>query len=363
VVSREGIKTDPEKISAVRDWPIPRTKKQVRSFLGFCSYYRKFVKGFSLIAKPLFSLTEDSVKFIWTEECGEAFKELKERLIASPILSYPDNQGRFILDTDASNHGIGAVLSQKQEGTEKIIAYFSRVLNKSERNYCVTRRELLAIVESLKSFHHYLYGSRFVVRTDHISLRWLMSFNNLEGQLARWLERIQQYDFEIIYRGGKSHGNADGLSRRPCVEKSCNYCNKTELKEKEKIARIILGGNNLENWRKEQLEDATLVKIIRGKEEGQRPARQEIASEGPSAKAYWLQWDSLLLRDGVLQRKWESPNLKTSIFQIIVPQKKIKQILEEVHDSPSGGHFGVNKTLDKIRKRFYWVTCKNDVED
>jgi len=112
-----------------------------------------------------------------------------------------------------------------------------------------------------------------------------MSFKNLEGQLARWLEHIQQYDFEIIYRGGKSHGNADRLSRRPCVEISCNYC-KTEIKEKEKIARIILGGNNLENWRKEQLEDATLAKIIRGKEEGQCPARQEIASEGFSAKAY-----------------------------------------------------------------------------
>jgi len=89
--------------------------------------------------------------------------------------------------------------------------------------------------------------------------------------------------------GGKSHGNADGLSRRPCVKVSCDYCNKTELKEKEKIARIILGGNNLENWRKEQLEDATLVKIIRGKEEGQRPARQEITSKEPSAKVYWLQ--------------------------------------------------------------------------
>jgi len=225
-------------------------------------------------------------------------------LIPSPILSYPDSQqGRFILDTDASNHGIGAVLSQKQGETEKVIAYFSRVFNKSERNYCVTRRELLAIVESLKTFHHYLYGSRFIVRTNHISLRWLMSFKNLEGQVARWLERIEQYDFEIIYRGGKSHGNADKLSRRPCVEMGCGYCNKTEFKKKEKIGRVILGRDNLENWRKEQLEDTTLMKIIRGKEEGLRPSRQEIASENLLTKIYWLQWDSLLLRDGVLQRK------------------------------------------------------------
>ena len=99
------------------------------------------------------------------------------------------------------------------------------MLNKAEKNYCVTRRELLAIVDSLKSFHHYLYGCNFKVRTDHISLRWLMSFKNLEEQLARWLERIQQYTFEIVHRSGKSHGNADGLSRRPCKETNCNYCN------------------------------------------------------------------------------------------------------------------------------------------
>lgn len=127
VISERGITTDPEKISSIKDWPIPRTKKQVRSFLGFCSYYRKFVKGFSLIAKPLFSLTENVRKFVWTEQCDAAFRELKKRLMSSPILCFPKDEGRFILDTDASNHGIGAVLSQVQDGVEKVIAYFSRI--------------------------------------------------------------------------------------------------------------------------------------------------------------------------------------------------------------------------------------------
>lgn len=363
VVSEEGVSTDPEKIASVRDWPVPQTKKQVRSFLGFCSYYRKFVKGFSLIAKPLFSLTENLAKFIWTDQCEMAFRELKRRLISSPILSFPKSEGQFILDTDASNHGIGAVLSQKQDGVEKVIAYFSRVLSRSERNYCVTRRELLAIIDSLKNFHHYLYGKKFVVRTDHISLRWLMTFKNLEGQMARWLERIQQYDFEVIHRKGKSHGNADGLSRRPCKESNCNYCSKVEFKEEKFVGRIIFGFGNLKDWEKDQLEDPILTKFIRGKKKDQRPPWQEIISEDSSAKIYWLHWDSLILKEGVLYRKWESPNLRNYIFQIIVPQKKIREILEELHDSPTGGHFGVNKTLGKIRKRFYWATCKQDVEN
>lgn len=124
-----------------------------------------------MIAKPLFSLTENQVKFKWSQICQEAFETLKERLVSSPILSFPNEFGEFVLDTDASNHGIGAVLSQVQDGLERVIAYFSRVLTKTEKNYCVTRRELLAIVESIKSFHHYLYGRKFLIRTDHISLR------------------------------------------------------------------------------------------------------------------------------------------------------------------------------------------------
>jgi len=121
-------------------------------------------------------------------------------------------------------HLVGAVLSRKQNGQKKVIAYFSRMLNKSERNYCVIRRELLTIISTLKSFHHYFYGCKFLVRTDHISLqRWLMSFKELKGQLACWLEMLQQYEFEIIYRKGQLYCNADGLSRRLCLSDGCNY--------------------------------------------------------------------------------------------------------------------------------------------
>ena len=165
------------------------------------------------------------------------------------------------------------MLSQFHGKEEKVIAYFSRVLSKSERNYCVTRRELLAVIDSVKSFHHYLYGRKFLVRTYHVSLRWLMSFRNLERQLARWLERLQQYDFDVCYRSGKAHGNADGLSRRPCLETSCRYCAKVELNEgskEETCGRIVFTRENLQDWRSAQLQDLVISKIIQAKEAGRR---------------------------------------------------------------------------------------------
>jgi len=122
VITADGISTDPEKTTAVAKWPVPQSKKQVQSFLGFCSYYRKFVKGFSIIAKPLFVLTKNQAKFLWAEQCQQAFDRLKQTLIAAPLLSFPLREGKFILDTDTSGHEIGAVLSQEQEGTEKVIA-------------------------------------------------------------------------------------------------------------------------------------------------------------------------------------------------------------------------------------------------
>ncbi|XP_046744309.1 uncharacterized protein LOC124410184 [Diprion similis] len=147
--SAEGVRADPSKIEKVSAWPTPTNKEQVQSFLGLCTYYRRFVKGFATIAKPLHRLTGIKIPFDWTPECQEAFKRLKENLTFSPILAYPEVERPFILDTDASLSGIGGVLSQIQEGQERVISYYSRVLSKPERNYCVTRRELLAVVKTV----------------------------------------------------------------------------------------------------------------------------------------------------------------------------------------------------------------------
>ena len=144
-----------------------------------CSYYRKFIRDFATTAKPLHRLTEKNSKFEWTAECDDAFSKLKELLVGSTVLAYPDPNGSFFLDTDASGVGIGAVLSQEHNGVEKVIGYFSRTLSKSERRYCVTRRELLAVIEALKHFHPYLYDIPFTIRSDHGSLRWLLNFKNI----------------------------------------------------------------------------------------------------------------------------------------------------------------------------------------
>ncbi|GFU10206.1 retrovirus-related Pol polyprotein from transposon 17.6 [Trichonephila clavipes] len=236
-VLKEGVRTDPEKVSAVKNWKRPENLRELRSFLGLCTYYRKFVKGFSNIARPLHKLTESKQKFQWTKECEDSFLQLKEALTSSPILIYPQPDKPFILDTDASNESVVAVLSQEIDGQERVVAYWSKCLSKPERNYCVTRKELLAIVKAIEHFHHYLYGQKFLLRTDHASLTWLMNFRNTEGQVARWIQRLNEYYFDIRHRKGSSHGNADALSRRPCPE-NCRHCSRVETKYDYAIRQI-----------------------------------------------------------------------------------------------------------------------------
>jgi len=230
VISEKGIATDSKKTKAITEWPTPKTVRDIRSFLGLCSYYRRFVENFSGIAKPLHELTEKARAFRWTDKCEQAFRMLKLKLADTPILAYPLNEGLFVLDTDASGIGLGAVLSQTQDEEERVIAYYSKCLSKAERHYCVTRRELLAVVMAVKQYHHYLYGQHFVVRSDHGALKWLSNFKKPEGQMARWLEILSSYDFEIQHRAGRVHSNADALSRRPCWEDNCSYCSKTEIR-------------------------------------------------------------------------------------------------------------------------------------
>ena len=230
VVGEEGISTDPQKIRAISAWPTPADASEVKSFIGLCSYYRRYIQSFSDISQPLYRCTEEK-PFRWSREAEMAFFQLKQALTSAPVLGYPNPNGKFILDTDASNAGIGAVLSQLQDGQERVIAYFSRSLNRAEHQYCVTRKELLAMVKAVRHFHCYLYGRSFVLRTDHAALRWLLNFKAPEGQLARWIEQLQQYDFDVQHRSGASHSNADALSRRPCLYLPCNHCDRLESRD------------------------------------------------------------------------------------------------------------------------------------
>ncbi|KAJ8396456.1 hypothetical protein AAFF_G00017620 [Aldrovandia affinis] len=197
VLSAGGVATDPAKITAVRDWPPPTNISDLQSFLDLASYYRRYVRNFAIIARPLHCLTDCGQPYVWDYPCAQAFNALQTALIMAPVLAYPDANRPFILDTDASNVGVGAVLSQPSDSREQVIAYYSHALNKTERNYCVTRRELLTVIAILWHFRPYLHGTRFFVRTNHTSLTRLLNFKNPEGQVARWLESLQGYDFEL----------------------------------------------------------------------------------------------------------------------------------------------------------------------
>jgi len=169
ILSKDGLLTDPDKIKAIQEMKAPKCIKQLRGFLGLCNYYRRFIQNYSMLSNPLEKLCSSSYKTLnWNESCNENFIKLKEKLMTTPVLAYPDYERSFILDTDASFDCIGAVLSQLDvDGKERVVSYGSHSLNKHELGYCVTRKELLAIYHFVNHFKHYLYGRRFKVRTDH----------------------------------------------------------------------------------------------------------------------------------------------------------------------------------------------------
>ncbi|GBC33494.1 enzymatic polyprotein, putative [Rhizophagus irregularis DAOM 181602=DAOM 197198] len=220
IVGRDGLKPDAKKVEKIKEIKIPETVTQVRSFLGLCSYYRRFIKNFAKIAKPLYHLVKKDVPFEWTEKQQEAFEELKIRLMEKPVLDHPNFEKEFILITDASGEGLGAVLSQKnEENKEFVIAYASRSLVGAEKNYAITELECLAIFWGIKYFHKFLAGRKFMVITDHAALKGLMNAKVPTGRRARWVMELQQYDFEVIHRSGKENKNADALSRLEFEEK------------------------------------------------------------------------------------------------------------------------------------------------
>lgn len=185
VVGRNGIRTDPEKVSAVANWPEPATIKQVRQFLGMASWYRRFIESFSTVAAPLTHLTRKNARWKWEEEESTAFRTLKERLISAPVLACPDFSRRIFLQTDASSTGLGAVLTQRYDDGDRVIAYASRTLNAAERNYSATELECLAIIWGIRRMRSYLEGYGFTVITDHQALKWLRNMDSPTGRLGR----------------------------------------------------------------------------------------------------------------------------------------------------------------------------------
>ena len=396
VVSDKGVSCDPQKVEAIKSWKVPSNVKELRSFLGLCNYYKKFISDYSTLMKPLSELTSPKVKFKWDEKCQNSFENLKQLLVSAPILGYPKDSGTFVLDTDASDVGLGAVLSQIQDDREVVISYGSRTLTPQEINYCVTRKELLAIVHHIKTFKDYLLGKHFKVRTDHWSLKYLKRFKEPEGQLARWIDFLQPFDFEIITRNGNKHGNADALSRReiPCGGKKCQckrflefeYDTPVSLEvklQKEigtqtmndlyiptlrgvQVVESVDSGNfdheTCETLGQEQAKDPDIGPIYKFVECGEKPKWPEISHLSSESKRLIGDWHRLSIVDNILFRKWESNDGQKCWNQLVLPAKYRNSVLCHLHDSVTGGHLGLFKTLAKTQARFFWPKMRQDIK-
>ena len=367
IVSREGIATDPEKIEKVENWPQPRNLHDVKAFYGLCSYYRKFVKDFAKIAAPMTKLMKPENKFEWSQECEESFNELKQRLISSPILALPRQEGRFVLDTDASNFAIGGVLSQIQDGQERVIAYGSRSLTKEEKNYCVTRRELLAVTEFLRKYRQYILGRKFTIRTDHSALTWMRKTPEPIGQQARWVSLVDEFNFDIEYRAGKMHGNADALSRMPCPE-DCSQC--VGKKSNNRVATIreypAAKVTTVMNYADEAVatatgEDISLQHVKSWLQNKAKPEWESIRGHNSEVKTLVKMWDSLSLRNGIIFRAWTNDAGTVEFYQKILPFSYRRDFVRLVHSGMTGGHLGEKKTRRGVQQRAYWIGWKETV--
>ncbi|UYV84117.1 hypothetical protein LAZ67_X001223 [Cordylochernes scorpioides] len=323
-VNKDGIRPDDDKIKAVSQFPIPKNLQQLRSFLGLSSYYRRFIKNYADIARPLNSLLSKGTKFQWNTDQERAFQKLKNALTSKPVLGHFDDDAPTELHTDASGYGIGAVLAQKQGNGEKVIAYASRTLLKSEKNYSTTERECLAIVWAIGKFRPYLFGRPFKVITDHHSLCWLTNLKDPAGRLARWALRLQEYDVSIVYKTGRMHKDADCLSRNPIEN--------TEKVFNDDIPTLFL----LSDISKEQEKDPYITGIIK-----------EISQPSPAKKDNKFQ-----VVNGILYRKNYDPTGLPLL--LVIPRHLRMEILGDLHDAPTAGHLGFAKTYDRIRRRFFW---------
>ena len=284
----------------------------------------------------------------------------------------------MILTTDGSLQGLGACLAQVQNNQEITISYWSETLNAAQRNYCLTHIELLAVVEGIEAHHHYLAGAPFILRTDHAALVWLRSFKNLRGRLARWIEQLEFYKFTVQHVPASSIPHVDALSRmpnRPC-DPTCTHCTRIEQREKLLTASNIniswtrvtpSGGVSPEQMAIDQRCDEDLKSIVTSLLQGQpRPLFQDISQYGPVTRTLWHQYQSLVVVNNIMFRRYENTSGKPefSFLQLILPQVHIKPTVQFYHSNIScGQHVRREKTLALIKRYFYWPCMSDSVTE
>ncbi len=381
VITQDGIKPDPSLTQAVSDFPQPQTIKDVQSFLGLSGYYRRFIKDYAKIAEPLINqlrkLKEKNNHLNWTVECTVAFEALKKRLTNAPIMSTPNFKESFILELDACEYGLGAVLAQEYDKKKFVIAYASRTLSPPERNYSATEREALAIVWATQHFRPYLEGTKVLIRSDCKALQWLKNAKDVSGRLARWAMKLSAFQIESIqYRPGTANANADSLSRNPLTTTSSLDNQTLEWKEtkenvisKEKdmkrsskpydvsaldtIINVWENTNILDNVKNEQLADPSLNRII-------QQLKANSSPEFNDRRQPFVLINDILYKIKNSNRHYNQRVLGNKHL-LVIPKTMQNKILKWAHDHPTGGHAGQQKTLFRLSSRVYWASMRKDI--
>ena len=331
---------DPEKLKSLEGYGIPVNRKDVQRFLGFAGYYRQFIENFSLIAKPLTNLLKKEVEFIWSDQCQAAFDKLRIALIKAQSLHLPDLNKPFVVQTDASDKGLGCALLQSIEGILCPIYFASRTLSPPEQNYSTTEKECLAIIYAIRKFRPYLEYSHFIIQTDHQALSWLKNLKEPVGRLARWALELQGYNFEVQYKPGRLNKTADALSRS---------------QPDAVIHAIFLNPSvTMEDIIKAQQSDLLVCNIYKFIKSSELPSNNKQASESiiKHAKDCFISDKGCIFKYiGPYEKPWENDERN---WRIWLPDSLVETIVKYFHDDLPGCHLGVHKTYKKVAERFWW---------